>query len=204
MEYRYNDRYEKLCDKYCVDTTIDIYGSLISPYSTITISLSDFDNDEEIAFMTAYAISMDEIEEDDLSIFDIFDEIDSDQTEAGYAIEKYLEKNFDSLHSKYFEYFDGLKRCVLYIGTVYVNPEYRHNGIAQFLFENYQLILSRYGIIPILSAIIVQPQSFEGRQCTGNIDDDNMKKLMTDVILKYGFFDPHVFEDDSSLFLKEL
>ena len=109
MEYRYNDRYEKLCEKYCVDTTIDIYGSLISPYSTITISLSDFDNDEEIAFMTAYAISMDEIEEDDLSIFDIFDEIDSDQTEAGYAIEKYLEKNFNSLHSKYFEYFDGLK-----------------------------------------------------------------------------------------------
>lgn len=204
MEYRYNKRYEELCDKYCIDTTISIYGSLISPYSTITISLSDFNSNEEFAFMTAYAISLDEVEEDDLSIFDIFDEIDSDQTDAGYAIEKYLKNNFDSLHIKYFDYFNGLKRCVLYIGTVYVNPEYRNNGIAKFFFENYQLILSRYGITPILSAIIVQPQSFEGRQCTGNIDDDNMKNLMTDVILKYGFFDPHVFDDNTSLFLKEL
>lgn len=204
MEYKYNKRYEELCDKYCIIVDYYMQGSLESPYSTITISFSDFDSDEELAFMTAYAIDLDEVEENDLSIFDIFDDIDSDQTAAGDAIERYLSQKYDELHTKYFDYFDGKKRCVLYLGTVYINPDYRNNGIGQFFFENYHLILSKFGIVPILSSIIVQPQSFNGRECLGNIEDKKMKKLMTDVICKYGFFNPKITDDDDSLFIKTL
>ena len=63
MEYKYNKRYEELCDKYCIIVDYYMQGSLESPYSTITISFSDFDSDEELAFMTAYAIDLDEVEE---------------------------------------------------------------------------------------------------------------------------------------------
>ena len=78
MEYKTNQRYKQFCDKYCVTTSVTINASLESPYSTITFSFNGIDNDTEYAFISAYAIDFDEVVENDLSIFDIFDEFSSE------------------------------------------------------------------------------------------------------------------------------
>lgn len=200
MNLNYNDKFREFAEEY--ESTIQYYmcSDITCPECSyekqITIKVfngDEIDNDV-IAFMYINAYDIADIENDGDSVFYVMDGEDVDQGIAGHIMDSHLSKGeHDEILTELFEAgADDARLHAIYVKTVFVEPEFRKNGIGRFLWENYERILYHMGIMPIISSVAVKPQEWNGENCNGNIEDPKMEKHMIDIIKKNRFIDAEI------------
>ena len=190
MHLNFNDKFDEFVDEYEASIGYSNYSDITYPERSYEkqIRIRVCIDDEVVGFMHMNAYDIQDIEDDGEEVFDIMDDEDVDQSVAGYVIKEHIDDKYDEILEEIWEAGVADARLhAIYVSTVFVDPKYRGCGIGRFLWENYEKVLYHNGILPIISAVVVRPQIWEGESFKDNLDSPEMAKHMTDVIIKNGF-----------------
>lgn len=203
MHLNFNDKFDEFIDEYEANIEYNTFGDLTYPERSYEkqIRIRVRVDDDVVGFMHVNAYDIKDIDEAGEDVFAIMDDEDGDQSIAGYVIKEHIDDKYDEILEEIWEAGVADARLhAIYVSTVFVDPQYRGCGIGRFLWENYEKVLYHNGILPIMSAVVVRPQIWEGESFKDNLDSPEMAKHMTDVIIKNGFIETK--EEKDSVFYK--
>jgi len=148
--------------------------------------IENYDDAERIiATVRGIFFDEDKILDDDQDIVDLADMLDGDVYTAMYALSKSKLYNQDPNEDKIF-----LPLFSCYVQRVYVYPEFRQSGIAQYIFTNMEQIFLHCFNTNIHSFVIYpKPQQPDPQGNWINSSDDKgvMLNCMVKVIKSFGF-----------------
>lgn len=145
--------------------------------------VSIFEEDNLVAEVSGIVFDEQKILNEGQDIVDIADMYDSD---TFGAISTLIESKIYKQELDENLIFTPPYSC--YIEKVYVEPEYRRKGIAKYIFNNlYEIFLHCLNIHIRCFVIYPNPQQPNEKGIWENLSDEDMKKLMINVIKKSGY-----------------
>lgn len=145
--------------------------------------VSIFEEDNLVAEVSGIVFDEQKILNEGQDIVDIADMYDSD---TFGAISTLIESKIYKQELDENLIFTPPYSC--YVEKVYVEPEYRRKGIAKYIFNNlYEIFLHCLNIHIRCFVIYPNPQQPNEKGIWENLSDEDMKKLMINVIKKSGY-----------------
>ena len=135
---------------------------------------------QEVAIIKGTLFDENKLEECGLDIVEAADYIAQDENSASYWLSQFEGYRDDGGDEWIWEdSYSG------YIATFYVYEEYRHKGIAKYLFSNIHKLL-KYSLNISVRCLCIYPQP-QNPVTWKNISDDEMMKTIIQVIERNGF-----------------